>query len=106
MVKISIFYPNQPDGWFDMAYYLERHIPMTLERVGKHPGYRRVMVEEGMGGEQPGSTATYAAICSFEFDSKDSFLAAFEPNWPVIEADVPNYTNLEPTLEYYQIVSA
>ena len=106
MVKISIFYPNQPDGWFDMAYYLERHIPMTLERVGKHPGYRRVMVEEGMGGEQPGSTATYAAICSFEFDSKESFLAAFEPHWPVIEADVPNYTNLEPILEYYQIVSA
>ena len=31
MIKVSVFYPNQPGAKFDHAYYAEKHMPMVAE---------------------------------------------------------------------------
>lgn len=59
MTKISILYPNQPGARFDFAYYVEKHMPMSIERLSVHPGFRGVSVEHGLGGGIPGTEAAY-----------------------------------------------
>jgi hypothetical protein len=34
MIKVSVLYPNAAGTKFDMAYYLNHHIPMVLRLVG------------------------------------------------------------------------
>ena len=46
MIKISILYPNT--GRFDMDYYLNTHMPHSIESLGKGKGYRGVSVERGL----------------------------------------------------------
>jgi hypothetical protein len=35
MIKVSIFYPHKEGGQFDMHYYLETHMPMSIELLGE-----------------------------------------------------------------------
>ncbi len=58
MVKISMLYPNQPGSKFEMSYYLNTHMPMSIERLSAHQGYRGVSVERGLAGDAPGSDPT------------------------------------------------
>lgn len=69
MVKISILYPNKDDGHFDMNYYIETHMPMSIECLSASQGYRGVSVEEGVQGREPGSVPEYIAMCDYLFDS-------------------------------------
>jgi hypothetical protein len=59
MVKISILYPNT--GRFDMDYYLNTHMPRSIELLGKGGGYRGVSVERGLGGASPGSAPAHVS---------------------------------------------
>jgi len=35
MVKVSIFYPSKPGARFDVDYYLNTHMPLTLGLLGR-----------------------------------------------------------------------
>lgn len=106
MVKISILYPNRPGGSFDMHYYLETHMPMSIERLSAHPRFRGVSVERGLGGAAPGSPPAFIAMCHFLFDSAEDFLAAFRPHADVLQADMANYTDIEPTIQVSEVAIA
>lgn len=77
MIKISILYPNS--GRFDMDYYLNTHMPRSIELLSKGKSYRGVSVERGVGGASPGSAPSYVAMCHYLFDTADDFMAAFLP---------------------------
>lgn len=97
MVKVSVLYPLEEGGKFDMDYYCNSHLPMVLEKLGS--ACKGVSAEEGMGGAQPGSSAPYVAIGHIFFNSLEEFQSSFGPNVPEFMADVPNYTNIEPIVQ-------
>lgn len=99
MTKISILYPNQQGGRFDMAYYVETHMRMSIERLSAGQGFRGVSVERGVGGATPGSAPAYIAMCHFLFDSVEDFMAAFMQHAAVLQGDRPNYTDIEPVIQ-------
>ena len=99
MVKISILYPNKKGSRFDMSYYINTHMPMSIERLSTNKGYKGVSVERGLGGEIPGSDPTYVAMCHYLFDSVEDFLAAFSPHAAVLQSDMPNYTDIKPIIQ-------
>ena len=100
MIKISIFYPNTTGARFDMEYYLTRHMPASIERLSASTGYRGVSVERGVGGGAPGSPPTYIAMCQYVFDSAEDFLAAFNQHATFLQGDIPNYTDIEPIIQF------
>jgi uncharacterized protein (TIGR02118 family) len=104
VIKINILYPNGPDTHFDMAYYLEHHMPLAIQLLGAHPGYRGVTVERGLAGAVPGADAPFAALCHFSFDSLGEFMAAFTPHTAELQGDIPNYTNIAPTIQISEVV--
>lgn len=99
MVKISILYPNQQGSKFDMDYYLNTHMPMSIERLSSSAGFRSVSVERGLAGGAPDSAPPYIAMCQYVFDSLEDFLAAFNPHAAVLQGDIPNYTDLTPIIQ-------
>ncbi len=101
MIKVSVFYQNKEGSKFDMDYYCNTHIPMVMEKLGA--AGKGVFVEQGLGGAQPGSAATYIAMGHLLFDSVESFQASFGPHAAEIMGDVPNYTDIEPTIQISEV---
>jgi uncharacterized protein (TIGR02118 family) len=101
MIKVSVLYPNGTGARFDMVYYLNKHMPMVREKTGA--ALKGMAVEEGLGGVEPGSPATYLAMGHLLFDSVEAFGTVFAAHAPAIMADVPNYTNTQPVVQISQI---
>lgn len=104
MIRISILYPNNKGSRFDVRYYVETHMPMSIELLKAHPGFKGVSVEHGLGGTVPGSEPTYIAMCHFLFNSVEDFLAAFMPHSAVLQGDMPNYTDIEPVIQFNEVL--
>lgn len=101
MIKVSVLYPNNAGATFDMAYYLNNHMPMVKRKL--EPALKGVAVEEGLGGGQPGAPAAYIAICHLAFDTVEAFQTVFATHSGEILADIPNYTNTQPTVQVSQV---
>ncbi len=103
MVRISIFYPNKPDGRFDMAYYLETHMPASIARLSVGKGFGGVSVDRGVGGGAPGAPPAYVAMCQYLFETADDFMAAFGPHAEFLQGDIANYTDIEPIIQFSDV---
>jgi uncharacterized protein (TIGR02118 family) len=97
MIKVSVFYPNNEGSKFDIDYYCNRHIPMVREKLGA--ACKGAAVEQGIAGPTPGSRPAFIAMGHIYFDSAEAFQTAFGPHADAIMADIPNYTDIQPTLQ-------
>lgn len=97
MIRVSVLYPNNPGSTFDMAYYLDRHIPVVQQKLSG--ALRGTAVDHGLGGTEPGSPPAYVVICHLLFDSVEAYQQAFEPHAQAIVGDIPNYTNTQPIVQ-------
>jgi uncharacterized protein (TIGR02118 family) len=101
MIKVSVFYPNQPGMRFDMAYYCEKHMPMVQARIGA--ACTGFTVDAGLGGGAPGQPAPYAAIGVLLLSSVEAFGAAMAEHGAEIMGDVPNYTDAQPVIQISEV---
>jgi uncharacterized protein (TIGR02118 family) len=101
MVKVSVLYPNISGATFDMAYYLNRHMPMVGQKLGD--ALKGMAVEHGLGGGEPGTPPAYVTMAHLLFDSVDAFQRAWGPHADAIIADIPNYTNTKPTVQISEV---
>jgi len=101
MIKVSVMYPMQPGAKFDMAYYVNRHMPLVQKLVG--PSLKRVAVDQGISGVEPGSTAPYVAIGHALFETIADFQNSFGPHAQTIMADIPNYSNVPPVIQISEV---
>ena len=106
MVRISILYPNTPGARFDMRYYVEAHMPMSIRLLSAHDGFRGVSVEQGLNGIAPTTPPAFVAMCHFQFTSAEDFIAAFLPYAEVLQRDMPNYTDIEPVIQFNEVLIA
>lgn len=104
MIKVSILYPHTPDGHFDFAYYVNRHMPLSISLLRAHPGFKSVSVERGLAGADPQAELPYVAMCHFLFDAVESFIAAFTPHAATLQGDMPNYTNIAPLIQFNEVL--
>ena len=94
MIKVSIMYPYSEGADFDMAYYCEKHMPMVRQRMGS--ACKGVEVEQGIGGEKPGTPPAYIAMGHIYCETVEAFSAAFGPHAAEFKADKANYTKIDP----------
>lgn len=102
MIKVTVLYPNADNARFDFDYYCRHHMPMVRDRLGA--ACRGVAVERGLSGDAPGSPPRFVAVAHLFFDSVDAFQGAFAPHIDEIMKDVPNYTDLSPSLEIGEVL--
>ena len=103
MVNISILYPKSEGSHFDIEYYLNKHMPMSIEKLSPAKGFKAVSVERGVDVKEPKIDSTYFAVCHYTFETIEDFLTAFLPNAEELQGDMPNYTNIEPIIQVTEI---
>ncbi len=104
MTTVSILYPNTQGARFDFDYYVQTHMPHSIRLLSAHPGFRSVSVERGAGGGAPGAQPAYIALCHYQFDSAENFMAAFAPHAATLQADMHNYTDIEPVIQFNEVL--
>ena len=101
MICATIFYANTPGKKFDHDYYQNKHIPMVKDRL-TGSGVLRCEVDRGLSSALPGSPAPYVCICRFYFSTVDEFAKVFQDHMAEFQADIPNYTDIEPEFQISQ----
>jgi uncharacterized protein (TIGR02118 family) len=101
MIKVSVFYADRAGSKFNMDYYCNSHIPMVREKLGA--ACKSAAVEQGMSGATPGSRPGFVAMGHLYFDTVEAFQTAFGPHAQAIMADIPNYTDIEPTIQISEV---
>ena len=102
MIRVSVLYPNSPGATFDMPYYVDSHM-QTLVKGKLGTALKRMEIDHGLGGGMPGVPAPFIAACHMFFDSVEAFQTAFGPNADAILSDIPNYTNVQPTVQVSEV---
>jgi uncharacterized protein (TIGR02118 family) len=103
MINISSIYPNKEGSKFDFDYYINTHMPMSLEMLSGAKGFRGVSVERGINLDKPEIQSSYIAMCHYYFDSIEEFLQAFEPHAEALQGDIKNYTDIEPVIQINKV---
>lgn len=97
MIKVSVFYPNNEGAKFDIDYYCTSHIPMVRQKLGA--ACKGAAVEHGISAAAAGSRPAFIAMGHLYFNSVEAFQTAFGTHAEAIMADIPNYTDIQPTIQ-------
>ncbi len=103
MFNISSIYPRKEGYRFDFDYYLNKHMPMSIELLSGAKGFKGVSVERGVEIDEPRIESSYVAMCHYYFDSLENFMVAFMPHAKELQGDIVNYTNIEPTIQINEV---
>jgi uncharacterized protein (TIGR02118 family) len=98
MERVTVVYPNKADAKFDFAYYMSKHIPWVAGLVG-----HKIEVRRGIS-TATGAPAAFVCVATIPIDSLASFQTIFTQHGAKILADIPNYTNIEPIVQFDEIV--
>ncbi|MDR3709283.1 MAG: EthD family reductase [Capsulimonadaceae bacterium] len=101
MVKISIQYPNTPGNQFDVDYYVNKHMPMSLHLLGD--AVKAASVEVGISGALPDQSPPFVAQCAFVCETAQAFYDAFMPHAEALQGDIARYTDIEPVIQISEI---
>jgi uncharacterized protein (TIGR02118 family) len=102
VIRVSVLYPTQVGSRFDMDYYCycATHMPLAQKLLA--PAITGIAVEQGICGNTADSPPN-AAMGYLLFESAEAFLAAFVPNATALLDDIPNYTNVQPTIQISEV---
>src|SRR3989442_15341637 len=76
-------------------------MPMVQQKLGA--ACKKIAVDYGIEGGAPGSKPGFAAAGHLYCDSVEAFRAAFGPHAKEIMADIPNYTDIPPTIQISEV---
>lgn len=99
MQLVTVLYPTK-NGWtFDFEYYMKKHVPWVSRLVGKPIDVRRGL------SSPTGATAPFVCIATIHVNSLNEFQPIFAKHGAEIMADIPNYTNIEPMVQFDEVLS-
>lgn len=104
MIKVAIFYPNGEGNTFDMDYYSNKHMPMAADLFGD--SLKAMVIDKGLAGGAPDAPAPYVAIGYFYFENMEACQNSMGSHSDKLQADVPNYTNIQPVLQISEVQTA
>jgi uncharacterized protein (TIGR02118 family) len=94
MIRLSVLYPTTDGATFDHDYYRDSHVPLAM----KTWGLDSADIDKGVSGP-------YVAAVHFTFDSMEAFQAALGAEGTgAVQADVANYTTIQPVMQISEIV--
>jgi uncharacterized protein (TIGR02118 family) len=103
MIRVCISYPNRPGARFDEEYYLSKHMPMVAQRLAAH-GMTGWSVDKGLGGFVPGTPPEHFMQARLDLESIEGLQAGMAAEGAAIMADIPNYTDIAPQVQIYQVL--
>ncbi len=94
MIRLTVLYPSTEGATFDHDYYRDQHVPLAV----KTWGLDGAEIDEGVDGP-------YVAAVHFRFESLEAMGTAMAVDGTTaVQADVANYTSIEPVMQISEIV--
>jgi uncharacterized protein (TIGR02118 family) len=103
MIRVSVLYANEAGKKFDADYYKNKHMKLVGERL-KSFGLLRYEVDKGLAGGAPNSAAPFVGACHLYFATVEEFQKGMAAHGQELVGDIPNYTNIPPTIQISDIV--
>ncbi|WP_428229027.1 EthD family reductase [Flavobacterium sp.] len=103
MIKVTIFYPIKKGDWFDVSYYLEKHMPLSksiFADVLKGIAIEENIVDLGVNEE----VISYQIIGHLFFERVEDFYTSFLPNKEILFEDALQYTNVSAILQISKVL--
>jgi len=97
MIRVLVLYPKGEGTTFDWDYYVNTHMPLVRKSLGD------ALVRDEV--DQPVPDAAHHGAVHMFFASLEAFGAAMGVNGAEVMADVPNYTNVQPSLFISEVVA-
>lgn len=101
MINLDVLYPHKDGARFDLDYYLTKHMPLVRERCGA--AAKGMSVEHGLAGGAPDSPPAFVVVTRIGFDSVAELQSVLGSHGAELMADIPNFTNIEPTLQVSEV---
>jgi len=98
MERVTVLYPNKDGAQFNFDYYTKKHIPWVAGLVGKSIEVRRGI------SSATGSPPPFVCLATILVNSIAEFQTVFAKHGVEILADIPNYTNIEPFVQFDEIL--
>ena len=103
MAIVTVIYPRESDTNFDFDYYVQKHLPLLMERWG-NSGLQAVEALKGVAGAD-GGEPPFLAQALLRFNSMQSFQEALGgEHMPEIMGDISNFTNAQPTVQVNEAI--
>jgi uncharacterized protein (TIGR02118 family) len=100
MTIVSVLYPKTEDSHFDHEYYMQKHIPLATVRFTEI-GLEKTELIRGVASAD-GAKPAYELIGLLYFSSEEAVRAALETHGAEILGDIPNFTNVQPLIQFNQ----
>jgi uncharacterized protein (TIGR02118 family) len=100
---VSVMYQIGAGNRFDLDYYLKTHMPLVDARWAQY-GLKSARVLRGIGSPS-GDPARHHIIALLDFDTLDAFKAAAAAHGAEVLGDVPNFTDVQPDIQFSEVVA-
>ncbi|MHB1305113.1 MAG: EthD family reductase [Acidiphilium sp.] len=101
MIAITVLYPKTATSRFDTGYYHGKHMKLVADLWGSM-GLEGASVLHGTTGPD-GKPPAFAVITTLRFASMEAFGKAAAEHGPAIMGDIPNFTDVEPVMQFNDI---
>ena len=99
MQRVTVLYQNKDGAHFNFDYYMAKHVPWVAGLAGSS-----IEVRRGLSAAN-GAAAPFVCVATIHINSIDEFQAMFAKHGAQILADIPNYTNIEPFVQFDEILA-
>ena len=103
MICVSVMYPHAAGKRFDHVYYEQKHRLLVMGRCEAY-GITRYEILQGLSGLAPGSEPIFACIGNLYFNSVGDFQGAMTAHGVELQADIPNFTDIQPQFQISESV--
>ena len=103
MIRVTVSYANEPGKRFDWDYFMGDHM-VIVHRELDHRGMVRVEIDKGVSAADPSAPAPFTAAIHLIFDTVEEVHAAFIAAGRPVMGDVPNYTDIQPTIQISEMM--
>lgn len=103
MIRLTVLYPNTEGAWFNMDYYLQKHVALVKERIASFEPVR-VDVEEGMTEAVPNTPSPFCLIFSMTFESLEDLQTVMTMYGKELVADIANFTNIQVIMQTSRVI--
>ena len=95
---LNVLYPNKDGATFDFEYYMQKHIPLANGLLGHEFKVSRG-ISSAQGGQPP-----FLCIARMDIGTMEKFLPVLGRHVEVLGKDIPNYTNVEPVMQFEELL--
>ena len=104
MIRVTVSYPNDQGAKFDWDYFNNTHGPLVHEHLDPL-GLVKMETDKGISSSDPTSSPPYVAVVHLHFNTIDDVHEAFKAAGRPVMGDIPNYTDIQPTVQISEIVA-